>query len=413
MIPRAFAETAAPSVAIVVPSFDRGGLEQVALNLYRGYKARGCRCTVLVERNEAGFMLGRLDDPRDAVILNGEARIFLEALADRQVDVLHYHYSTFGLPEARDFGIFTLYTIHNAYTWLDDAAFAHHAGRVMLADRVVAVSRFVRDYFQRRAAADPARIDVVPNGIDLGWIDSTRPPPALDIPEDRFVFALPASYFPVKHHPLALRAAERLAERRRDFQLVFLGNVGDPDYAEHVDALVEASSARAHVSRIPCLAHKDMAGFYRDRADCVLLPTIQEGCSNVVLEALAFDKPMILTDVGNAREASAMSARIRLIDPPEETDSLTPARLQELGRRGDTRNLCQLVDAMSAVLAVRGGAASEADLAERRRAIGLDRMVDAYHRLFREAAPLAPQSEGARPSVPARAMPSYTSETLP
>lgn len=402
-----------PSVAIVVPSFDRGGLEQVALNLYRGYRALGSRCIVLVERNEAGYMLGRLERPGDGIILNGDESLFVEALARHEIDVVHYHYSTFGLAAARRLGLFTLYTVHNVYTWLDDAGFAHHAGQIMEADRVVAVSRFVRDYFCRRAQVPMDQVDVIPNGIDLSWIAGAGAGtlPDLDIPAGRFVFVLPASYFPVKHHPLALRAAELLLSRRKDFHLVFVGNVGDEGYAVDVDTLVASSPARTHVSQVACLSHDQMAAVYQQLADCVVLPTIQEGCSNVVLEALAFDRSLIITDVGNAAEARALSPRVRVIDRAEEIDALTPDRIEALSRTGDCRNLRALVDAMASAMTVRGGDAGEAELVERREAIGLNRMVDGYHRLFRSAAPLALGAAPQAWAIPA-ASPSKTAETL-
>lgn len=402
----------AHSIGIVVPSFDKGGLEQVALNLYRGYRALGCRAVVLVENNVAGAMLERLDSPDDAVILNREEGLFLETLAARDIDVLHYHYSSFGLAAARAFGIFTLYTLHNVYTWLDDAAFAHHAGQVREADRIVAVSSFVRDYFQRRSGCPLERIDLIPNGVDLGWLDGRAPLPELGLPEGRFVFAMPASTHPVKHHALAIAAAETLLSRRKDFQLLLLGNAGEEACEAEIEALIARSPAGPHITRAEYLPHDAMARFYREVADCVLLPTIQEGCSNVVLEALALDLPMILTDVGNAREARAMSRRVRVIEAAEDVERLTPARIAELSLTGRTRNHRALVEAMAATLDMRGGAAGEDELAERRARIGLDAMVDAYHALFRRSAPLLPAGEAAQPPVVPVASVSNTAAAL-
>lgn len=400
-----------PSVAIVVPSFDRGGLEQVALNLYRGYRARGCRCVVLVVENVAGYMLERLESPAHGIVLDRDEALFLEALAEHEVEVLHYHYATFGLPEARAMGLLTLYTIHNVYTWLEDGAFAAHAARVLEADRVIAVSATVRDYFTRRAGCAPGRVDLVPNGIDPAWLDAPAPLPDLGLPPGRFVFAVPATYFPVKHHALALRAAERLLERRRDFQLVFVGNVGDEAYAAAIARRALASPAAAHVTRLPCLAHEAMAAFYRDAVDCVLLPTLQEGCSNVVLEALALDLPMILTDVGNAREARSLSPRVRVVERTEAFDALGPERIAALAETGDTPNLGALVAAMDEAMRRRGEPADAEALALRRREIGLDRMVDAYHRLFRDCAPLA-GAEAAQPWPAPPALAAAASRTL-
>ncbi|GMG80810.1 hypothetical protein LNKW23_00220 [Paralimibaculum aggregatum] len=400
------------SVGLVVPSFDKGGLEQVALNLYRGYRARGCRVVVLVENNIAGAMLGRLESPDHAVILNREEPRFVETLAAHGIEVLHYHYSSFGLAAARALGIFTLYTLHNVYTWLDDAGFAHHARQVLQADRVTAVSEFVRSYFAGRAGCPADRIELIPNGVDLGWLEGAAPLPDLGLPEGRFVFAMPASFHPVKHHPLAIRAAEMLAERHRGFQLVLLGNPGEEAYGAHVERLIAASPARARITRVDYVPHDAMAAFYREVVDCVLLPTLQEGCSNVVLEALAADRPMILTDVGNAREARRMSPRVRVIEAAEDVAALGPARIAALSQTGETRNLRALVEAMAAALTMRGGAAAPEVLAERRAAIGLDRMVDAYHRLFRHSAPLSAAADATQPWLVPLASPSKTPETL-
>ncbi len=402
------AQPAPLSIGIVVPSFDRGGLEQVALNLYRGYRARGFRCVVLVENNTAGYMLSRLDDPADGIVINRDEGLFIETLAAHRIDVLHYHYASFGLRTATALGIYTLYTIHNVYTWLDDAAFAHRAAEVMAADRAVAVSRFVRDYFVRRAGIGPDRVDVILNGVDVDAL-SGRPagaPPRLNVPDGRFVFALPASTFPVKHQPLAIRAAERLREKRRDFQLVLLGNLGEPDFAREVDALVQSSPAAAHITQCSSVPHEWMGWFYREIADCVILPTLQEGCSNVVLEALAFDRPMILTDVGNAREAAALSDRVRIVPRAEEDlDALTPARIAELSLCQETRNLRALTDAMAASLDKRGGEAADANaLAARRSEIGLDRMVDAYLELIRYGAAFAPHGTGLSPATSSKTL---------
>ncbi len=385
------------TVGLVVPSFDKGGLEQVVLNLYRGYRARGCRAVVLVEGVRGGAMLARLDRPEHAVVLDREEGLFLETLAAWEIDVLHYHYASFGLREAKALGLHTLYTLHNAYTWLPEGGFAHHAARVLAADRVVAVSEFVRSYFARRAGCPVDRIDVIPNGVDLAWAARRAPLPDLGLPAGAFVFVLPASTHPVKHHALAIRAFESVARRHAEARLALVGNEGEEACAAFVAERVAASPVADRIHRIDYVPHDAMPSLYADLADCVLLPSLQEGCANVVLEALALDRPMILTDVGAAREARRLSPRVRVVPATEAVERLTPERIAELSRTGETGNLRALTDAMESALAARGGAATPEELAARRRRIGLDRMADAYHRMFRVSAPLSPPPAGATP----------------
>lgn len=64
------------TIGLVVPAFDRGGLEQVVLNLYRGFRRAGYDCLILIENNEAGYM-SSLVRPGDAFIFNRDERLFL------------------------------------------------------------------------------------------------------------------------------------------------------------------------------------------------------------------------------------------------------------------------------------------------------------------------------------------------
>ncbi|MGF1446554.1 MAG: glycosyltransferase family 4 protein [Pikeienuella sp.] len=400
------------TVGLVTPSFDKGGLEQVVLNLYRGYRARGCRVVVLVENNIAGAMLNRLDSPDHAVILNREEGLFLDALARWEIDVLHYHYASFGIALARDLGVHTLYTLHNVYTWLADEGFAHHARAVCQANRIVAVSDFVRSYFARRAGCPADMIDVIPNGVDPGWLVGAAPLPELGLPKDRFVFAMPASTHPVKHHALAIAAFERVAAGHPSARLLLIGNPGEAETEAYVRARIAASPAVARISRIDYIAHDAMPTFYREIADCVILPTLQEGCSNVALEAMAMDAQLILTDVGNAREAARMSPRVRVVPAAEAVERLSPERIAALSTDGATANLQPLVAAMEAAIVDPTPAATPEDLAQRRAEIGLDRMVEAYHRLFRETAPLAANPGTGYPWAPPAASRSNTPDAL-
>jgi len=58
---------------------------------------------------------------------------------------------------------------------------------------------------------------------------------------------------------------------------------------------------------------EDMKSFYH-KIDVLLLPSENEGSSNVVLEALACGKPVICTDVGNAEELIGVTIVDRTVD---------------------------------------------------------------------------------------------------
>jgi glycosyltransferase involved in cell wall biosynthesis len=112
-------------------------------------------------------------------------------------------------------------------------------------------------------------------------------------------------------------------------------------------AMPPARWMMTYIRLVPFVSAEHLGTFYHEIVDCVLLPSLQEGCSNVVLEALATDRMMILTDVGNAREAAALSARVRIVPPAyPDVHALTPVMIAELSRTSDTSNVQEVVNAM-------------------------------------------------------------------
>ena len=336
-------------VGLVVPAFDRGGLEQVVLNLYRGYRSLGHDCVVLVENNVSGYMAKRLGRKQDVVVFNKDETLFLRTCAVRAVTVLHYHYSVYLLKAMRALGIYTIYTIHNVYTWLDEETFRERADQIIAADRVVAVSRFVRDYFCVRKGVSFESVNIVPNGVDLSALTHgariTRE--ALGLPPNGVIFANIASLHRNKHQALVIRAAELLLERTSDFCVALVGNSTDPEYQAEIENRLVNSAACSHIRLVPFVEAELLNSFYREVVDCVLLLSLQEGCSNVVLEALATDRMMILTDVGNAREAATLSDRVRIVAPAyPEIQAVSAVSIYELSRLDNTPNIQKVVDSM-------------------------------------------------------------------
>jgi glycosyltransferase involved in cell wall biosynthesis len=289
------------------------------------------------------------------------------------------------LEAARYLGIYIIYTIHNIYTWLDDVEFAARSNHIMKAHRIVAVSSFVRDYFVRRAGVNSELIDVIMNGIDvdgLTALGSTKvDSQALGLPSDTFIFAHVASFHRVKHQALIIGAVELLRRERNDFHVALIGNAGDKTYYNEICEMLKASSARQHITICSYLNRGQMAAAYRNVIDCVLLATLQEGCSNVVLEALAFNKMIIMTDVGNARDVAKLTSRVRIIDRTVDVYGLSGELIETLSRSSDTANKKQLSRAMSAAIDERLDTDSSNE--EVLRLIEVERMGHQYASLIR------------------------------
>jgi len=79
--------------------------------------------------------------------------------------------------------------------------------------------------------------------------------------------------------------------------------------------------------------------------DIFTLPTLQEGCSNAVLEAMYCQVPMVLTDVGNARDVRDVAACIVTPTAYGDVLKLRPQTTPEYARQKDAANQGALVAA--------------------------------------------------------------------
>lgn len=345
-----------PVIGLVVSSFDKGGLEQVVLNLYRGYRAAGYEAYLLVEENILGPMARQMP-AEHLFVFDRDERKFLAFCREKNINTLHYHYNTFLMKGARLIGFRILYTIHNIYTWKNDAEMAAYAAKLQSAHRLVAVSGFVRDYFCARTGLPKERVEVINNGVQLDELFRPASLPftrgSLGLKEGDIALAMVASFHPVKHQIGMLGVMRRLQARLPQAKLLLVGNVGDPEYYKEFCRHLQASPAAGSVIQVPYLNHTQMGEFLRTIPDLFLLPTLQEGCSNAVLEALCSGLPMVLTDVGNAREAEAAAPGACIVAPAAVPDpvQLTDRLARQLSGEENAPNADALADAICAAAA--------------------------------------------------------------
>ncbi len=92
----------------------------------------------------------------------------------------------------------------------------------------------------------------------------------------------------------------------RSFTIGFAGNIwglglhykGYEFYVKALTHLIGQVKSRTLLHAHTQIPHEDMpTGFYH-QIDCLILPSIGEGCSNVVMEALACGVPVLITKVG-------------------------------------------------------------------------------------------------------------------
>ena len=236
-----------------------------------------------------------------------------------------------------------------------------------MADAVVAVTRELGDYHARMAWISPERIRVIYNGVDPQKF-APRPEARtllrkrFGLPENRFIVGTVGRMVPIKDHPTLLRAVEILVQRGVDAHALLVGS--GPEL-ERNKSLVSASpnlSGRVTFTG----TSKDVRDLLR-AMDAFALPSISEGMSNTLLEAMATGLPVIATSVGGNTEVVEHERSGWLIIP-RDTDALA-SHLALIASHENLR--------------AQFGAAARRRVVER---FSLERMLEDYSNLYRELA---------------------------
>lgn len=347
-------------VAFLIGELNLGGAQQQLSLLARGLHDRGVEVHILLlsrggphesALRQAGIHVHHLGFTRRAHRLLAMVRnlrafarmvILLRRLKPEVLHALLYESYVLGPPAARLAGVPVVvsgrvnqsallkrgprwvHALEKASTRITDHIIANAAA---LAEDVHAVERV------------PARkLSVIFNGLPP-WAFQTIQPEIIDTPLP--IALCLARLSPEKGHRFLIDAAALLALQGSPITLVFLGDGPERDDLE--------SQARARGIDVRFLGDRtDVAGFLAG-ADIAVLPSLSEGLSNSIIEAMAMGRPVIATSVGGTPElldgrgilvpaadpAALAHAITRLIEDPE-----LAAFLGDEARTWARKNLC-------------------------------------------------------------------------
>lgn len=342
-----------PNIGIVVTTFEKGGLEQVVLNLYLGYKQKGYKVYLLCQKDILGVMAEQIDKD-ELFVFYDSIKSFMRYVQMKQISVLHYHYNTFGCQAAKEKGIHTIYTMHNVYTWKNDKEIQEYSKVLNTMDMVIPVSNLVKEYYLGRTNARQDNLYVIYNGIDFTELGNKELPGFLNrqnlgLMDTDIVIGFVASFYPVKYQIGMIGVMEELISRYPSVKLLFIGNC-ENDYYKKFLLEYEKSPARNNMILVPYFEHKYMGEFMRRIVDIFTLPTLQEGCSNAVLEAIYCDKPMVLTNVGNAKDVEYLKSCVVVNAAYKDIITTSNEQILSISEKKDSLNKMELVDAFSQVI---------------------------------------------------------------
>jgi glycosyltransferase involved in cell wall biosynthesis len=217
------------------------------------------------------------------------------------------------------------------YYWLDRRC-------LPLYDRVICVSQ---DLYDRsvECGVDPARCVLIENAIDTDAfrrrLSRSEAKKRLGVPDERFVIGAVGRLSAEKGFDVLIKAVDLLLLSERDVGLVI---VGEGDEEAKLQALIEE---RGRGDRIQLLGYRSDVSDVYQALDAFALSSHREGLPNVLLEAMAFDVPVVATRIAGVPKLVSDGANGLLIDPGDAEGLATalarlyadPSFRQQLGRK--------------------------------------------------------------------------------
>lgn len=272
------------------------------------------------------------------------------ALLDQWLpDVIYAHAApSWVLDAAAERGIPYVDTLHGMHSHFG-ADWAVEALRSKRIRKIVAVSEMVRDQYLAGNPSYPAAdIVAIPNAVEEHpLMDRRAMRSALGL-SDEFLFVCLARHCLQKNTYGTMTAFAQLAQRRPEVHLVIAGRIDDDRYYRRVANLHEGLSVR---DRIHLRDHMPAPRNLLAASNGFVLDSFFEGWALAPMESMSAGVPVVVSDVGGAREQIAEDASRGLLvanplgDPLRVSwDAIGRARFSRQG------NQDELIAAMAALV---------------------------------------------------------------
>jgi glycosyltransferase involved in cell wall biosynthesis len=353
-----FAPERVPILAFLT-NFFIGGTERQVVNLIQKYdRARfevhlACfRATgpllEEIERAEVAlttYPITTIPSPRTVWQQLRLAR-YIRAHGIRIVHSFGFYANVFAIPAARlgraDVVVASIRDTGSHLTWLQ---LAMQGWACRFADHVLVNAEAIQSVLEGQGY-DPSRISVIRNGVDVsrfqGCVPTDAVRPRLGMSPTALVVAMFARLNRFKGTEYFLQAAALLANRFPEVTFLVVGDSISPAYRSELEERVTALGLGERVV---------FAGFRNDVPEilsevCIsVLPSLSEGLSNVILEAMAAGVAVVATSVGGTPEIIEDGVSGLLV-PPHDASALAqaigsllanPARRRSIGQAGQRR----------------------------------------------------------------------------
>jgi glycosyltransferase involved in cell wall biosynthesis len=293
----------------VVIGLNQGGVQQAVFNLFKGldrerFEPIACAIensgAIGREIQTAGFevvVLGLKRQPLATI------RALRRLMIEREIDIVHassYHPSFYARIAGVMAGVPVL--ISHEHVVFENHRWQRGLTNRLLASRTaayIAVGRLVGDQVKNWYGYPDNKVRVIHNGVDLTRFapssDRNTLRAALDIPADQPVVIMVARLDPEKGHQTLFEAIRLLGERPATYLIVGTGR--------------QEEEIKLEAERLGVAGKLRFLGMRRDipallqAADIFAFPTLQEGFSNALIEAMAAGCAIVASDYPSNFEA--------------------------------------------------------------------------------------------------------------
>lgn len=250
-------------------------------------------------------------------------------------DIVHCrntpHVVIYGGIAAKIIGLPFVVSIHGHPDFLDGNSFVKKLWYMVQkwSDKIITVSNSIKDVLIREGRVRPDKITVIHNGI--GSIDIQCDPPImkqkirqeLGIDNSDQIIGCVGTLRSVKGHKYLIQAMPLILEKFPHSYLVLVGN---GPLRDELEELAEKIGVK---KKIIFLGYRTDILELMHVFDVFVLPSLSEGLSNVLLEAMITSKPVIATNVGGNPEVIE-DGKTGLLVPPKDPQKIAEAVLSLL-----------------------------------------------------------------------------------
>jgi len=140
------------------------------------------------------------------------------------------------------------------------------------------------------------KVVCIPNGVDFSELRHAVQGLTPSVPPDHFVYA--GRLHPDKRVPLLVEIYKECIELGCDRNLYI---IGDGEERETIEQCISRHCLENRIKMTGAMSHRQVLSAI-SRSRCLLLNSSEEGCPNIVLEAMALGIPVIAANVGGVPE---------------------------------------------------------------------------------------------------------------